>query len=61
MSLIGYLVSPTVLVNLHKKLKANNKCLSNQSETANARQREAIAKQIKSNDKSIKLIAENYM
>lgn len=61
MGLIGYLVSPIVLANLNKQLKANNKCLANQLETANALQKKAIAKQIKSNNKSIKLMEENYM
>ena len=61
MSLIGYLVTPNVLVKLHKQLNANNKSLSKLTETATARQKVAIAKQIKSNDKSIKLIELNYM
>jgi hypothetical protein len=61
MSLIGYLVRPNILVNLHKQLKANNKSFLKLTETATARQKVAIAKQIKSNDKSIKLIELNYM
>ena len=53
-----YKLSIETLTNLKKQLEASNKALISLSETAHARGKVLAAKQIKANEKQIKLLTE---